>query len=119
MFIQGSNAELDISVSLPEGEVNVIPLDGATVTVYCQRKDYKFNREAVITDVEKGLAVCYLKAEDLIYEGNYDYQVVLKYSNGNTIKSCINTFFVYPALDAVEPAPVASTDTSAGSDING
>lgn len=117
MFIQGSNAELDISVSLPEGVTNVLPLDDAVITVYCQRKDYKFNKEAIVTDKEKGLAVCYLKAEDLIYEGNYDYQIVLKYSNGNTVKSCINSFFVYPALDIVDP--VASTDTTTGADING
>lgn len=116
MFIQGSNAELDISVSLPEGEVNVIPLDDATVTVYFQRKDYKFSKEAIVTDKENGKAICYLKAEDLTYDGNYDYQVVLKYSNGNTIKSCINTLFVYPALDM--PAIVPSSDTT-GVDING
>ena len=116
MFIQGSNAELDISVSLPEGEVNVIPLEDATVTVYFQRRDYKFNKEAIVTDVANGKAICYLKAEELIYDGNYEYQVVLKYSNGNTIKSCINTFFVYPALDIVEPDTSSYTT---GVDING
>jgi hypothetical protein len=117
MFIQGSNAELDISVSLPEDQVNVIPLEDATVTVYFQRRDYKFNKEVVVTDVDNGKAICYLKAEELIYDGNYDYQVVLKYSNGNTIKSCINTLFVYPALDVVEPI-LPSSDTT-GVDING
>lgn len=108
MFIQGSNAELDIAVSVQEE--NVIPLDGASVFVYFQRRDYKFNKEAIVTDVANGKAICYLKPEDLIYDGNYDYQIVLKYSNGNTVKSCINSIYVYPALDS---------DTITGVDING
>lgn len=113
MFIQGSNAELDISVSIQEE--NIIPLDSATVFVYFQRRDYKFNKEAIVTDVANGKAVCYLTAADLLYDGNYDYQVVLKYSNGNVVKSCINSFYVYPALDAT----VATSTTTTGDDING
>lgn len=97
MFIQSTTGNLRIKIDTSSINNQNI-LEGASIVVKLKRRDHRVEKEAVIVNLEEQIAMCYLKPEDLILSGNYDYQVIVTTKERHIIKSGLGSFYVSPSL---------------------
>lgn len=96
MFMQGSTALCQFNITNESG-----PIDLTGATVYISIKKDRFAAPIKkICDITNTSGVCQVKlsSNELDIAGQYQYQLIIQYSEAEIIKSNINTFFVEDSL---------------------